>query len=139
MFEARIACGISVLDRHLPGWRGRVDPDRLDMGFSLFDQAATGDGEWGVCGCVLSQLDADPDTHTLGEYRDQLDVVCAMADPDGRVPDGRWAAEHGFDLETADYPTDADEAVAYRELTAEWHQAMSAGQGADPVVGGWSA
>ncbi len=108
------------------------------MESGLFEPAATGHDER-RCGCVLSQLNADPDTNTIGDYYHQLDVVGAMADPDGRVPDDRWAAEHGFDLETADYPTDADEAAAYRQLTAEWHQAMSAGQGADPVVGGWSA
>jgi hypothetical protein len=135
MFEARIARGISVLDQHLPGWRERVDPDRLDMGSGLFDPATTGGGEWGACGCVLSQLDADPESHTIGEYRDQLDVVCAMADPDGQVPDDRWAAEHGFALAAADYQTEDDDAAAYRQLTAEWRQALTAG----PHGWGWSA
>jgi hypothetical protein len=138
MFEARIARGISVLDQHLPGWRERVDPDRLDMERGLFDPAAPVDDER-HCGCVLSQLNAASNTNTIGDYYHQLDIVCAMADPDGRVPDDRWAAEHGFDLETADYPTEDDEAGAYRQLTTEWRQALSAGQAPSPVVGGWSA
>lgn len=139
MFEARIACGIGVLDQHLPGWRERVDPDRLDMGFGLFDPAAIGDGQWGACGCVLSQLDADPDTHTIGEYRTQLEVVCAMADPNGQVPDDRWATEHGFALEAADYQTQDEAAAAYLQLTVEWRQALTAGQDAGSPSGGWSA
>ncbi len=135
MFEARIARGISVLDRHLPGWRERVDPDRLDMESGLFDPAATGHDER-RCGCVLSQLDAD--IHTVGEYRVQLDIVRAMVGPGHPDPD-QWAAEHGFALGSADWDDADDAAVAYRQLTAEWRQALTAGQHAGPVVGGWSA
>jgi hypothetical protein len=139
MFEARIARGIGVLDRHLPGWRERVDPDRLDMQCGLFDRAATGHDER-RCGCVLSQLDADPDSHTTGDYYHQLDVVHSAADAGGRDPD-RWAAEHGFDLDVGRYAyaTDADEGAAYRQLTAEWRQALTAGQDAGSAAGGWSA
>lgn len=133
MFEARIARGIGVLDRYIPGWRERVDPDRLDMGYGLFDPAAASDEESG-CGCVLAQLDADPGTRTIGEYGHRLRLVCAMAGA-GDLDRSRWAAKHGFELEAADHPADADPAVAYRQLTAEWRQALIAG----PVAGGWSA
>jgi hypothetical protein len=50
---ANVAAGGQYLDRLLPGWRRKVDPDVLDVSH--------------VCGCPLGQI--------FGDYDDAVDVL----------------------------------------------------------------
>jgi len=92
----RVALGAAWLDAAHPGWRDRVDVDRLNLEDS--------------CDCVLGQtLQADdPDEFYF--------AVAAHADGSGceAYPGERWAIAHGFDSGWGITPG------GNRGLRAEW-------------------
>ncbi len=47
--KARISAFAAWADKAIPGWRGKIDTDRLDMKTSYFDSSS--------CGCIGAQLD----------------------------------------------------------------------------------
>jgi hypothetical protein len=96
-FEAEVQRGIALLDQKVPGWRKRIDLDRLDMIMGLPD--STG------CGCILTQV--------FGNYWRGLRLL----DFDGL--DG-GDDDYGFDVAGRD----ANE--SYHDLTAAWRRALTA-------------
>jgi hypothetical protein len=97
-FETEVQRGIALLDEKVPGWRTKVDLDRLDM--ALGWPSRTG------CGCILTQV--------FGSYGDglqTLDFDTWHSDDD----------EFGFDV------ADARSDHRYRELTAAWKRALTPG------------
>lgn len=76
---ARVDRGAAWLDTAFPGWRDRIDADRLDLGDN--------------CDCVLGQL---LEAHRGDEF---YDLAADHADEWGSeaYPGERWALDHGFD------------------------------------------
>jgi hypothetical protein len=74
MFETEVARGIALLDKRTPGWRERLDPDRLAI-------ASCED-------CVLGQL-----------YGDYFDGREALHGNMPLVDAFDWAVDHGFTSE----------------------------------------
>ena len=92
----RVALGAAWLDDAHPGWRDRVDIDRLDVGDS--------------CDCVLGQA-------LLADSPDEFYFAVAVhADASSweAYPGERWAIAHGFDSGWGITPG------GNRALEAEW-------------------
>jgi hypothetical protein len=115
MYEAEIARGVAVLDRHGPAnWRRRINVSRLDLKK--------------VCDCVLGQVYRGTGglspfevgatvlyaaTHGLNANRLMREVYVGDGGIDRKV--GIWAEDHGFfRRSTYGYPT----------LTDEWQQEL---------------
>lgn len=73
LIPERVARGVAFLDQKVPGWRGRVSPDKLDM-YSTYH-------------CILGQL-SSRDFWEIG-YTYTANSL-GLSDPDSQV-------EHGFD------------------------------------------
>jgi len=101
---ARVQLGAAWLDATHPGWRDRVDVDRLDMGDS--------------CGCVLGQaLQAvDP-----AAFYAAVEAAAPAASGVEAYPGERWAIAHGFD---SGYGLTGGGNAALR---AEWARVLQAG------------
>ena len=97
----RVARGMAVLDRELPGWWQRINLDRLDMaGATYFPPRPTS------CGCILAQVNALPDRD--GNYFDQRDALAGEDEADI----AGWAEDHGFNGQ-------------YEELEQAWRRAIT--------------
>jgi len=110
----RVAAGVAWLDLHQPGWRERVDLDRLDMSCGTCSPADPSQR-----GCVAAQLDI------LGSYNHFVRTNSDAGDPEDLTETEAvhaWAVEHGLDLPAAHGFTDDTEAWAV--LTAAWRQAL---------------
>jgi len=105
-FSEQVARGAAVLDAHRPGWRGRIDPDRLDMNKGL--RASTDEG-----GCVLAQLNAD------GDYYAEAGRLQGDAEPGPFRP---WARDHGFSLDWG------ASSHTWARLTAAWREVLARDQ-----------
>jgi hypothetical protein len=107
----RVGRGADRLDRYLPGWGYRIDPDRLDMGCST-----------GVP-CLLCQL-YGPFNYDNGI----VDLGGPTVQPDATA----WAVAHGFTLDTLaleDAGHDQAVTAAYAQLTDTWRAELARRRG----------
>ncbi len=124
MFEAEVARGVALLDEHEPGWRQRIDVQRLDMSEPTYSRRVSH-----ACGCVLAQL--DPNRHGLwddGWYEHEaMRLMRAASAPDGTDLHD-WAVVHGFTLRVIPHADD-DAATQWSALTEAWRRALAQGPG----------
>lgn len=134
-FAAWVAAGAAWLDQHLPGWRERVDPQRLDMSCGIYLRA-----DPNQCGCLAAQLDLLASHGNLGSYGNFV-----LANAGARAPEDlaeaeaiylgdaaqQWAVEHGLDLPD---PL-GDDHGPWDALTAAWLQALCPA-GGEPATAG---
>lgn len=109
-YEAEVQRGITLLDEKTPGWRSRIDLDRLDM---LWASPATTAHGRGRC-CIGAQLADTTDGETYYEWAEQLSGYYRSDEYDKFK---EWAYTHGF---AAQFGT-------YDELTAAWRRALGGG------------
>lgn len=105
-FEAEVARGIALLDERLPGWRDRIDVDRIDMVWA--SARATRNNR---C-CIGAQL-ADPTD--AEDYYDWASWLSGYDSIDQRDEFEEWAYRHGFEAPLGRYPA----------LTDAWKRALT--------------
>jgi hypothetical protein len=106
--DERVAAGMALLDREVPGWVDRIDLDRLDMaaaGYSLSPGKE--------CGCILAQIDATEQPAGIGDYFDGRDRLALGVDY-WELSD--WSIDHGFNAS----------GESYRDLTEAWRRVILA-------------
>ena len=98
--QARVACGVALLDEKLPGWVERIDLDTLNLA--------------SPCRCILGQtwdLPVGVDYTAFALHADALDI------------DGDEEVAYGFNAGGEDWFEDEGE---YDALTAEWKRVILA-------------
>ncbi len=105
-YGERIARGAAFLDERAPGWRQRIDLEKLELSSCV--------------ACVLGQVSANADPYGWREVRLGFGL------------DFESAEDHGFALSDDEYETvmeaieSADDMDVYDELTSEWRQYIEA-------------
>ncbi len=108
--DERVNNGIALLDEVEPGWRNKIDLDRLDMNWATPDAERPRNKE---CCCVGGQLATDADV----DYYGWSERISGLNQDGYQHEQWRaWVVAHGF--ETAD-------AEDWDELTAAWKRALT--------------
>lgn len=127
MFESEIQAGAEALDRHVPGWRERLDRSQLDIAStSMCVTAQTFRAEF------VRSLESDTGKYACTPWSFGVSLLAAKEGVDaewGTDSHHRFSADHGFSVDDGDEEVmeefNHDIVEAQDRLTDEWRHYLS--------------